>query len=222
MADSPNYTLHAFKEPLHLVALVALTVTLAYFLGATGLGIAAALEVAYLVAVPRMIPYKRRAQLAHQLGALEDRPAQREREAASLTREVRRRYGQVQEVYAAARQHAAQLPVRPADLESLMDAALQVAQILEREAEAERRQPLDALRAEGSSDRLAQREELKRNAGAARAQLDEIEATLQRLVNVAHGAALDTSAAQALSQDVEAAARTAREMAAFQVTGSGR
>ena len=217
MADEPNYTLSAFTEPLHLVALVIAALGAGVALGAQALLAVAVLEILYLVLVPRMVPYKRRARLKANLTEEANRGADRELKAARLSRDVRRRYQSLASLYQALAAQEAKLPVGMGDVEDLMDAALSLSLIAEEAAEAERRAPLAQLEArDPDGGAAAERRKLADHARAAEAQLGEIEAALQRLQNLTAGKRLESAGAQAaVTQDIEATLRTAREMAAY-------
>lgn len=219
MADRPNYTVRAALEPLHLLLLLALAVSLTIALGLTGLAAAAVIETLYLVLVPRMVPYRRRVDLLSAQDALDDRPQARQLRAASLSREVRQRWQRIDGVYNHLLGHLGQLPIDRGGVEDLMDSALALAQVLQHHADEERREPLAALQAAGPSERLAERERSAAQASKAVAQLDQVEASLQRLINLGHGAALEAGPAEALDREIDLATRTAREIAQAEQIG---
>ena len=220
MKPEPNYTLKAFLEPLHLVALVLLLgVALASALVPVG-GVVV-LEILYLALVPRMVPYRRRVNLQAGQNQLEDRASRRELKAANLSREVRQNYQTLVRTYEGIKRQEAQLPVGISQVEDLMDAALEVSLALEALSRAERDQPfaqLEAAAANGdptARGRLMARVEDREAAGQLQAKLGEIEGGLGQMLRLTQGNVLGTPQLGELKSEMEIQARTAREMASL-------
>lgn len=224
-APSPNYTLSAFLEPIHLILMGLITFLFVADIGVEGLAVVGVLELIYLLIVPRLVPYKRRARLKEGTKQVEDKVGARERLASSLSRDVRRRYQAIAERHRALLPKVEPLPVGRETLDDLLDAALELCLLLQAHAEAEAREPIEALRNKAQETpnnsvlqvRLETREASQLQAQEIESKLGEIEASLETLqlhATSAQSAQVDSAA---ISTNVDVALKTAREMASLSI-----
>lgn len=246
MSQSPSLVRAAFMEPLHLVALVV--GLLASFLVLSfnpllELGILAVLEALYLIMVPRMPAYARKASLD---AAVEQRAVQdalMEEKATTLRKEDRRRYASLNKLYYEVRELLTEAGATTgigfsdelSRVTELRDAALEFSLASQRfrdhlaknapaELELELRQPplndAERTKQELIRQRLMGLQQMEGELRHLESQLGVIEQTFRLLKE--QTASLKTGSYKlpehvlSLSTEIEATRRTVRELAALE------
>lgn len=227
MSDEHNYTLRAFTEPLHFVALLGVAIFAFMALGSwRSLFMAVAIfEAVYLLLVPRLVPYKRRVRLQAAQNAGESQKSERDLRAAKLSRDVRRRYQALAAEAQGIEGQLEDLDMDPKVVSDLLNAALEFSLSLEQFQQDEIREPLAELKEKAAANpqdsvlqsRLNTREEGLAMRQKLHEELGQLEALLGDLKRRAHGQQLESSQVQATQNDVDTALKTAREMAAFDI-----